>query len=455
MAIRVPGIIVRIINDIGKVVPPLFERYPCIIGEGDSYRLISSYKLTRAAGDLDVLPTTTTVNSIISAGDLPGISRYVATRDYLLTSGHIDWSPSGAGHIEPTPGDSYYVTYTDTRPASAYSPMLYLDENLIFADHGTPTRIDGTINNVTVGAQLALSSGAGGVIVAQLDLSGAVDPDNPSNSELEAAFIATRDAIAKVTDYKLFLVPMSSGTLSTTSAANIFFNHAVLMSEPEQKQERTCVAALPKGTTYQQAATFAQSYAHERMVVPVVPDATVSVVGFTGDYDMRFYNCALAGKLCSTQIGRTISDEILPNITFTDNFSPDEANYLVQRGVSPGKIRGEVVRNILAITSDVTNALTEDLGVQDCKDYVKKYVRESLYKLYVNAPITDGMLGAVNTSLLSIMDQLIRDSVIAEQRDMYVQQNPTEPRALNVTGRIRPAFSLQWMDVTFTFVLSF
>ena len=85
MAIRVPGIIVRIVNDTGIIAPPIFQRYPVIIGEGDPYRTISDYRIRKTADDYDGLGAITTVNDIVSVGDLPGIASYVATTDYELS----------------------------------------------------------------------------------------------------------------------------------------------------------------------------------------------------------------------------------------------------------------------------------------------------------------------------------------------------------------------------------
>lgn len=452
MAARVPGIIVRVVDDTGIVAPPTYERYPVYIGEGDPYRLVTNKKLIRGAGDIDSLQSITTVNDIVSVGDLPGIAKYVAGTDYSLIGNTIDWSPAGDA---PTLGDEYYVTFTETRPTSAYSPMLYFDENLIYEDHGNKTRTNGDINDVSVAASLGLDNGAAGVVVVQFDLSTAVDPDNPTNAELETALFAARDSLEKITDYKLYLVPLSSGTLHTTTAANVLFNHAVLCSEPENKQERTVFAALPMATSYTSAATFAQTYSHERMIVPYVPEATVNVVGFTPDYDMRFYNAAIAGKFCSVPIGINISDEIIAGITFADNFTPGEANYLVARGVSPAKIRGEVVRNIMLITTNTTSALTEDAGVQEVKDYVKKYWREGLWNLYRNKPITNLTLSNITTSSKGMLEYLISQTIIEGYRKLAVTQSQVEPRQVNVSAQVKPAFGLQWMDVTFTFVLSF
>ena len=452
MAERIPGIIVRIVNDTGVIAPPLFQRYPVIIGEGDPYRLVSDQKITRSLGSVDSLRTVTSVNELVSVGDLPGIAGYIDGTDYTLSGNTISWLPGGSA---PTQGDNFYVTFTETRPTSAYTPTLYFNENLIYADHGSGTRTNGAINDVSVGASLALNAGSKGVIVAQLNLSSATDPDSPTNNELETAFIAMRNELNKVTDYKLLLVPMSSGTLNTTTAANIFFNHAVLASQPENKQERSVIAALAKGLTYQQIATYAQSYSHERMCVPAIPNTTGTVTGQSGTHDTRFYCAALAGKLCSVPIGREISDEIVPNVSFTDNFTPDELNYLVQRGVSPAKQSGGVTRNVMAITTDTTNALTESLGVQDIKDYVKKYWRDGLWNVFRNVPITTTLPTAIQASSKGMLDLLVSQSIVAEYKDVSAAQDETEPRKVNVSGKIKPAFGLQYIDVTFTFVLSF
>lgn len=452
MAIRIPGIIVRVVNDTGRVAPPTYERYPVIIGVGDPYRLISNERILRGAGDTDALAAITTVNSIMSIGDLPGVAKYVSGVNYSLVGNTVEWL--GAVN-DPAEDDYYYVTYTDTRPASAYTPTLYFDETLVYMDHGNKTRTDGTINDVSVGAFVAFGAGSNGVIVAQLDTRSAVDPENPTGSELETEFTALITELEKITDYKLFLVPMSSGTLGVTTAATMLFNHAVVASQPENKQERTVIGALPKDTTYLEAATFAQTYAHERMVVPAVKDCTVFVTGFTDSYDMRFYNAALAGKLCSVPIGINITDETIPNITCDDNFSPAELKYLVQRGVSPGKVAGSIMRNVMSITTDPTSALTEDLGVQDVKDYVKKFWRERLWSIFKNIPITALLPAGVQRSSITILESLVRRSIVSEFKSITVVQDPDEPRRLFVTGQIKPAFGLQWMDVTFTFVLGF
>lgn len=451
MAERIPGIIVRIVNDTSVINPPTFQRYPVIVGVGDPYRQIENTRVVRSLGVVDTIPAVSTINEIVTVGDLPGISKYTDGVDYSLAAGNtISWLPGGT---KPATGNSFYVTYTETRAASAYQPTLYFDGNLVIADHGNITRTSGDINDVTKGALLALNNGSKGVMTLQLDPTSWANPDVPSLAELEQSFLDSVEYLESILGPKLFVVPMSSGVLDTTTAAAIMFNHAVLASQPERKQERTVIMANPANTTYQDYAVAAQAYSHERMVVTAIP-TTLQMTGFSSTFDNRYYNAALAGRLCAGPIGETIHDEIIFGITFTDNFTPDVQTYLLQNGVSPARSSGGVVRNLMANTTDTTNALTEDLGVQDIKDYVKKVWREGLWDTFRNKPITLGLPNAIVSASENLLDLLISRSIVADYDAVTASQDPVEPRKINVTGRILPAVGLAWMDITFTFVLS-
>jgi hypothetical protein len=66
--------------------------------------------LTRGgfAGGQDTLPDVS-VLSIISITQ--GGTTYQSPRDYFLNGDKVDWSPTGGGAIEPSPGSSYSITY--------------------------------------------------------------------------------------------------------------------------------------------------------------------------------------------------------------------------------------------------------------------------------------------------------------------------------------------------------
>lgn len=60
------------------------------------------------SGGQDALPdvSVSQINSITQGG-----TTYQSPRDFFLNADKVDWSPSGAGAIEPSPGSSYSVTY--------------------------------------------------------------------------------------------------------------------------------------------------------------------------------------------------------------------------------------------------------------------------------------------------------------------------------------------------------
>lgn len=70
------------------------------------------------SGGQDALPdvSVSQINSITQGG-----TTYQSPRDFFLNADKVDWSPSGAGAIEPSPGSSYSVTYeylTNVTPAN-------------------------------------------------------------------------------------------------------------------------------------------------------------------------------------------------------------------------------------------------------------------------------------------------------------------------------------------------
>jgi hypothetical protein len=65
------------------------------------------------------------------------------------------------------------------------------------------------------------------------------------------------------------------------------------------------------------------------------------------------------------------------------------------------------------------------------------------------------LLGQITSSSEGILESLVADEIIADWQNVAVSQDPDEPRKVLCYGQVQPAFGMQWMDVTFTFVLSF
>ena len=439
MAERVPGIIVKIVPDTGIVAPPLFERYPLIIGSGETELPVYDEAVTRAAyGELDAL-SKTGVNRVIQIGDIPGSSKYEEGVDFVLTGDEIDWTPGG---IEPAAGAIYYVTYTYDLPlATAFEPTLYFDENMLYADHGQKTLVAGGINPLTVAADISLQAGAKGVVVAQL---------NPADGTLVQQYDAVIEKLEKIVGMKLFIVPLD---VNSQVNSNIF-NHCVVSSVASRKQERTMFVASAKGTSYTTFRNLPALYRNGRAVVPLCYNGEITISGFTGTYDQVYIGAAIAGLLCSVEIGAGVSDSPLPGFQCVGDYTPVQYDILVQAGGSPVSSGGGIPRLVMAITTDTSNAINEDLGVQDIADYTKKYWRERLWEIYKNARITANFGSSLVSTSRTMLERLLSDNVIAGYKDISAVPDSVEPRKWKMYGKIKPMFTFQWMDVEFVFVAS-
>lgn len=94
MAIRLPGVIVRIVPDIGRVALPLFPRYVCIIAQGEHRLLRKNEIVLRTSGQNFDNLSYTPVQEILLVGNVPDASDYRINDHYILhgTDG-IEWKP--------------------------------------------------------------------------------------------------------------------------------------------------------------------------------------------------------------------------------------------------------------------------------------------------------------------------------------------------------------------------
>jgi len=81
MATRLPGVVVRIVPDIGRPTLPAFPRYVCVIGQGEHRLLVRNEAVVRGSGDVDLLMSVP-VEEILMVGDSPDRSDYLLNTDY-------------------------------------------------------------------------------------------------------------------------------------------------------------------------------------------------------------------------------------------------------------------------------------------------------------------------------------------------------------------------------------
>lgn len=496
---RLPGIIVTIVPDVGLIAPFGFERFPAIIGWGDIEIVTQrSLAVTRSSsGDTDILGDL--VVSLFQIGLAPGITQFHPSPDstpdfQLVTTSDTDGNPVSAiqwlgGGSSPKTGKTYYISYTTEMPSSAFTPVLYLDEGLMTRERGKESIFSDSalINPLVAAARLAFKNGAEGVLVCQLDYraessvlvpeatSAWEDPLNPQGSELDQAYDVAVQQLDKVEEFKLWLVPLDpvrlpeeldpTGRREMGEANNSrWFVHASLASSPAEGRERTLLGNVPQGSILDAllntASAFAATGGGERFVVTGakgeggINPSTVAVTIFSRSNDLvnvSFLNAAMAGLFSASGIGDPNNSAPVSGVRLLADWTVNEAKLLRGGGVIPFKTRSDLTTMLIPITCDTTSAFTEDLSVQDTADYMRAFIRIRLFGIYRNTKITAQTESAVAASLASLLDGLIADDIIVDFSDIVATQRKDEPRLIEVSGRVKPAFPLRWLDVELEF----
>lgn len=495
---RLPGIVVTIEPDVGIIGPAGFERFPCIVGYGDieipKERALAITRNATASGSWKTATQdalTESVATVYQSGRSPGLTHYRQPTDFVVVDGEdadgnpislIDWAD---GSTVPDADAVYYVSYTVQMPSTAFEPTLYLDEDLLVRERGAEVIFsdENEINPLVTASRLAFAQGAPGVIVTQLDFLGFNSPSDedaawenpldPNGADMATAYSIAIGKVDKIEEFKLFLVPLDPSTNPSDSTKNFpggadqnarWHDHAILASDPEEGRERTLLAAIPIGTTLDGLRNIAQAYKDtgggQRFVVPGVKgrnsdeasSVSISIESVNGAVvPTTFLNAIMAGLLTGSPIGAPNNNAPVSNVALFDDWTIPEARVLRGDGVVPYKTRSGRVRMVIPITSDTTNAFTEDLSLQDIADYLRAFIRVKLFDQFRNVNITGDTEGAIVAALSSLLNGLVLDQILVGFTGIQANQRTDEPRKIDVRGKAKPAFPLRWIDVDLEF----
>lgn len=482
MAYRPPGVYPEKIINPGLVSLFSGARVPVIVGAGQRTIVETESVTHQTAGGTDQL--TYAATSIVRVGDYPDQIKYRQSTDFTFTgtisspSRNINWSPSGTGVREPAVNAAYWVVYRRPVDDDQYDYHMYTNENDIIQRHGP----ESSFNLATVGAVVALRNGAQQVGVIQLNLVDAVgqsypqgDPDNPTPAEWYLAFIDAIPILEQLdTEQCRYIVPMTTlGDEVGESAYDIFSEylfHVDEMSLTSQRRWRMIVrgkaaAATSTNATVRDAfKTQAEGYrtnnSARRMIV-VCPGEIYRIVRNpdTGIATRQLFDgsvlaAAAAGRICSwTNPAIPITGKDHAAIQLTRIFSNADMNYMAQNGVCVFWYKGESLKCRHGITCDLTNANTQEVSVVEIEDWIKVQAVFVLENRYIGSLIVNGLTESIRATLVAHWEQLVQLQVIADfdQGSITVVQNETDPRIINIYGRIKPAYPLNWIDIQFMF----
>jgi hypothetical protein len=351
---------------------------------------------------------------------------------------------------EPASGQEYYVTYY--KVLNNFTLTEYTAETDIRAAHGDISLSNSTDtttapNKLTIGAFLSLRNGSQSVIVGQLNNTSWGDKYNPTESEFNASLNVQLEALKNQIDFKLYVIPMTNFSTSI----NYVWNHCKLMSAPENKGERTCIAGLARGTSVATFVSTATAYASTRLILMAPSEVRFSdltAVQLAGDIAAS----AFSGLRVNTpRVSQAMTGQALTGITIETIYAPSQQRDLLGSGLAVLVSKAGVVSILHDKSTDVSTPDTEENAIIELADYLKKITRETLYNVYKGAPITKLLPSAMGTTLAKLLEKEITNVNIVEYRDISIMQDTVDPRLVLVNCKIKPIYSLTFINITMSF----
>ena len=484
---RPPGVYPEIINSPELVQLSQTARIPVIIGRGQTSITITSERVTHLADAYgpDVLSSeisnigTLLVPDyeILSVGAYPGVSTWFEGIHFNIVDvagvfKGISWIIGAPAPATPNDGEYYYITYKTPVTDSQYEYKLYTDANQLIAVHGEET----IANEVSIAGVLALRNGALGVGVIQLNISPRT-PGAPTPAEYYVAYQATLPILEQLdTPYCRYIVPctcISDGTdLTDPDIFGLFYTHVNNMSSSFNRRWSMLIRGIRANTTVNSNTDVKNDLIAlgsgynglqgARRVIIVAPGEVYRVLlnTTTNTYQSTLVGgwalaAAAAGRICGyDNPAIPLTWKAIAGLTTDRIFSAADMNAIADLGnTSLFMYKGTNIICRHGMTTDHTNANTQEISVVEIEDYIKV---QSIYVLedsYIGSIITVGLTQAIRGSLSAFMEQLIRKQVIADydSGSISVSQDSNDPRVINIFFRVKPSYPLNWIDIKFQF----
>ena len=452
-------------------------RVTAIVGMGSMTRIVTDEAIVRSTGSVDFLAAYPALGAAVSqiaefSGIVPGIvshalrsvggGLYNAASASVDATGFLTWS--GSGIDVPSVGSTYFVTYTYDVPASQFTPTLFNDKALIRAKHGTESNTTGILS---VAGSINLENGAPAVLLAQA--SGSVYNEQTYKDAI--------DKLEKYDNIEQVVVVFPSGSVSRSQQETLLvyaFTHVGKMNT--SRKERGLMQGSPSedytgdgfdiigdpstsGTyTYRSSSITSEDNVY---AVPSEASRT-DESGNAMILDGNFLAAAVAGKQVAQTLRSTpITGMIVAGMTIeNEKWSDFEMNYLASNGCLVLESKSNVIKIRDAITTDPTNADTQEISVISQKRLVKRSLRNGLENTYtgkgkVILPTTSNDVTATSEAILrslvkqgEIFGYGTQDDPTTGEIKISSKQDPVEPRRIETTCSIKYLYPLKWITVS-------
>lgn len=414
-----------------------------IVGNGSPYYAVNNVELIRGIGSTDFI-------GVIGATNVVMQNNYIQDKDFIFDSetGIITWEEN---KNQPDAGSAYYVNYDLAKTEEYYLPQKCYDIEEVINIAGPIVLADGTINEITLAAQIAFENGANMVTFAQVD-------------ETNGGYTETnwKAALKQLEDVKVNVLVAPGAT--TTSMQNAILSHVTNMSSYTERAERIAFIC-PTSNDISTIVSQAQGFASDRMVLMFPPTCQVNIADDNGNekvYDVNstYLGAAICGLM--TNVDRDEASPItwqpLAGFYGLDGkfYKDSKYNTLTAGGVCCVFNDNGVIRVNQAVTTNTSAVDKIELSVRNIKDTIQYQSRQLMEKNFVGTKL---FINEIVPKAKSLLDNFCQQKVTEEvfnpkdgdagYGDIQISQSPNDPRVLLVYFKFRPVFTLTWVEITY------
>lgn len=472
-----PGTSVKVLANTRIINLGDATRITAIVGSGPTTRTIVDEAVVRTSQASDALSAYPASGVLVSKiTNVPGVpnsqtllvsqggNQYNTGSASVNTNGQITWGSGSSADI-PAVGSTYYVSYVYDCPASQYLPNTFSDKEMILAQYGAENNTTGILS---VAGGINLENGAPGVMLCQA---------TGSNS---TAYKAAIDKLLKKTNIEDIVVVFPSGSAGwTATERNTVINYVAshINRAAAIGRERGLVFGSC-GPDYQSdgfdvigdASTpstylYTSNSIKNKNIQYIVPSSKITRMDANGNamiLDGNFAAAAVAGLRASRQKKSTpLHGFTVTGVTIEDEkWEEFEMDLLGSGNCTVLESRNGIITIRDHITTDSTNADTQEPSVVDIERLVVRSLRTGLNNTYCNKGFTinDQTPKLVVGSTASILQSLIDDEEIGAygkndnpatgETKISAVRNAVEPRRIDVSCSYQPLYPLKWIKVT-------
>lgn len=349
----------------------------------------------------------------------------------------------------PGEGSTYYVNYKYRKDEAGYEPQYFSSYKDILAEYGDfEVTASGVVkNSLTLGANIAFSNGVSQIICVQAK--------GNSNSDVEFcnAIDRLRQPIPGVDNVNT-IVPLTTSAVVGTYCAK----HVTIMSSYDYSKECMCylgafpgqkMSKFPSNSDRSLGIMEAcEGYGNERVVF-VAPGRAIKAItnnsnGLT--YDRPLPACYLAVAVACLGLGsdpaEPLTNKAITGFSYLpDTYTENELNNMAAKGACLLFMRGNNIIVRHGITTDPSDVNTYEITSVQIKDYVIEAVRSSC-KQYIGRKNTNNVVSDITYTINTILSQFVNRVIIESYTGLSVERSSDDPRAVNVTFKIKPIYSL-------------